>query len=81
MLGSTYRPDGYVIGSCSICGGDVVAVGARGWWSVAPPPPPTCRSCGAVAQNHRRTIPMVPAAPAPDPSRVEIRWDGTGTSP
>lgn len=45
------------IGSCSICGGDVM--GVRGaWYSVAPPPPDKCASCGAVSRND--VIPMVP---------------------
>lgn len=36
------------IGSCSLCGGDVVGyVGA--WHSITPPPPPTCTLCGAKA--------------------------------
>lgn len=34
------------IGSCSLCGGDVIGwYGA--WFSVLPPPPPKCSSCGA----------------------------------
>lgn len=34
------------IGSCSICGSDVVGwVGA--WFGVTPPPPPRCTGCGA----------------------------------
>lgn len=38
------------VGTCSLCGGDVM--GVRGpWWSVNPPPPDTCTNCGAVAQN------------------------------
>lgn len=36
------------IGTCSLCGGNVVGfVGA--WLAVVPPPPPKCTSCGAVA--------------------------------
>ena len=36
------------VGSCSICGGDVM--GERGpWWSITPPPPDKCSNCGAVA--------------------------------
>lgn len=51
------------IGSCSLCGGDVVGyVGA--WMSVNPPPPPKCVSCGAVVANDVidmvRPIKMVP---------------------
>lgn len=38
------------VGTCSICGGDVV--GFRGaWHSVNPPPPDTCQICGAVARS------------------------------
>lgn len=48
-----------VIGSCSICGGDV-----EGWvgpyWSTVPPPPPKCRDCGAVSAAHKPVIPMRP---------------------
>jgi len=34
------------IGSCSLCGGDVVGwVGA--WFSTNPPPPAKCSNCGA----------------------------------
>lgn len=45
------------VGTCSICGGDVI--GVRGaWWSVSPPPPDKCTSCGAVAQSD--VIKMVP---------------------
>ena len=52
--------DKQVIGSCSICGGNVVAyVGA--WHSVLPPPPPTCSHCGAV--DARSTLPVIPMVP------------------
>jgi len=38
------------VGSCSICGGDVV--GFRGvWGAVIPPPPDSCTSCGAKNSN------------------------------
>lgn len=48
------------IGSCSICGGDVVHwVGA--WMSTNPPPAPHCIRCGAVsAASQGPVIPMVP---------------------
>lgn len=43
------------VGTCSLCGGDVV--GFRGiWMSVCPPPPDKCTSCGAVAASD--VIPM-----------------------
>jgi len=35
------------VGSCSLCGGDVM--GFRGtWMAVVPPPPDRCSSCGAT---------------------------------
>lgn len=38
------------IGTCSICGGDVMDhVGA--WGSITPPPPATCNKCGAINKN------------------------------
>ena len=38
------------VGTCSLCGGDVM--GVRGaWWSVSPPPPDTCSGCGAMAST------------------------------
>lgn len=49
------------LGSCSICGGEVMAVDSWEWFSTEPLPPPTCRSCGAVtAASQRDVIPMVP---------------------
>jgi len=34
------------IGSCSLCGGDVLGfVGV--WMATVPPPPPRCSGCGA----------------------------------
>lgn len=40
------------IGSCSICGGDVM--GHRGaWWSIMPPPPAKCSKCGATEKGDR----------------------------
>lgn len=54
-----------VIGSCSLCGGDVVLPGE---WGGLEPPTPTCRSCGArKAQPGRPEIPMEhPYKKAPD---------------
>jgi len=56
------------VGSCSICGGDVM--GIRGaWYSVNPPPPDKCSSCGAVAAGdiiEMRRIPTVPNAEGKD---------------
>lgn len=45
------------IGSCSICGGDVVAwVG--GWMGVIPPPATHCTSCNAKTRDD--VVQMVP---------------------
>lgn len=38
------------VGTCSLCGGDVIGV-RGGWWATTPPPPDTCRGCGAVARH------------------------------
>ncbi len=38
------------IGSCSICGGDVMAY-TGAWFSVNPPPPPECSKCGATTSD------------------------------
>lgn len=53
-----------VVGTCSICGGDVV--GVRGaWMSISPPPPDHCVECGAVAAAQvPPVIKMVPAPPS-----------------
>ena len=53
-----------VVGTCSICGGDVVGV-RGGWYSVNPPPPDKCSHCGAISAYGKRIIPMVPAPPVP----------------
>jgi hypothetical protein len=46
------------VGTCSLCGGDVM--GVRGaWMSILPPPPDTCAECGAVAAGQNDVIPMV----------------------
>ena len=38
------------VGTCSLCGGDVM--GYRGvWLSMLPPPPDHCASCGAVSAS------------------------------
>lgn len=47
----------YRIGSCSICGGDVVK--DRNIMLVGPPPPGICRDCGAT-EDRGPTIPMKP---------------------
>lgn len=52
------------VGTCSICGGDVI--GYRGaWQSVLPAPPDECRACGAVAAAQSDAIPMTPRLPRP----------------
>ena len=45
------------VGTCSICGGDVIGL-RGGWWSVNPPPPDECSNCGARAAWD--VIPMFP---------------------
>ena len=53
-----------VIGRCSTCGGEVRQVSGA-WMSVAPPPLPTCASCGAQALGPVvQTTPVRPAVPA-----------------
>lgn len=59
-----------VIGTCSICGGDVVAHDGA-WYGVCPPPPPQCQRCGArpkapmiemdrrTAWQIQRTVPLI----------------------
>ena len=38
------------VGTCSLCGGDVM--GFRGTWGATiPPPPDRCASCGAVVRG------------------------------
>ena len=61
------------VGTCSLCGGDVV--GHRGpWWGVVPPPPDRCVKCGAVSASD--VIPMFPAPRYPKntngPSRCDV---------
>ncbi len=46
------------IGSCSICGGDVVMPNI---WHGTVPPVPRCRGCGATAAKPGPVIPMEPA--------------------
>lgn len=58
------------IGTCSLCGGDVMGW-TGGWWSIKPPPPDRCSSCGAVRAGE--VIDMVRA-----PKRTEVvTTDGT----
>ena len=63
-----------VIGSCSLCGGDVVGF-CGVWMAVTPPPPARCSACGAVEQR-LPVIPMRPARVAPTVNpvrRVEVQ--------
>ncbi len=46
-----------IIGKCSICGGQVTV--PESWLGIFPPTP-TCRSCGAEAENRGPVIPMRP---------------------
>jgi hypothetical protein len=63
-----------VIGTCSLCGGDVVAYEGI-WMSVLPPPPPTCSGCRAVKRGTKPVIDMEPSAPSPN--RTTITTAGT----
>lgn len=51
------------IGTCSICGGDVMAWTAL--MIVGPFPPPSCRQCGATARKPGPVIPMEPRKSLP----------------
>lgn len=63
------------VGSCSICGGDVV--GHRGaWMAVIPPPPDRCTQCGAVAQSD-----VIEMRPAPKRDARGSLWRGRYTKP
>lgn len=64
--------DKQVIGSCSICGGNVVAY-TGAWMSILPPPLPTCTHCGAV--NARSELPVIPMVPRPNRFRP---WKSNG---
>lgn len=79
------------IGTCSLCGSDVL--GFQGaWMSVTPPPPPRCSGCGAVAAAD--VIQMAPAPQRTTPYRYETtiaptvytsdytisEWNGQGLS-
>jgi len=62
------------IGTCSLCGGPVVAPIA--WYSVTPPVA-TCSRCGAVAAQHGPVIPMVRPASIPSPFGPTTPHTGT----
>lgn len=65
-----------VIGSCSICGGDVVGyVGP--WFSIVPPPPAKCSRCGAEEQRGP-VIPMRPAGGRPASAPYKVSHNSTG---
>jgi len=38
------------IGTCSICGGDVIGYEGA-WYGVNSPPPPKCADCGAIVKG------------------------------
>lgn len=61
-----------VIGSCSICGGDVVGH-VSSWHMVIPPPPARCTRCGAV-EVRQPVIPMRPALPNQHPATKDGLW-------
>lgn len=68
------------IGTCSICGGDVM--GVRGaFWSIIPPGPDTCSSCGAVAAGQDDVIPMQPARVPSVRGGWRSTYTGTTTTP
>lgn len=56
-----------LVGSCSICGGEVLVPKA---WSGLYPPVPTCRQCGGTAKK-----PVIEMVPRP-PSERRPRWLG-----
>lgn len=67
------------IGSCSICGGDVMAF--RGPWAgVGPPPRPRCSSCNAMAARGP-VIPMEPPrrSASPEAKTQTKDWAGQAT--
>lgn len=67
------------IGTCSICGGDVM--GWRGpWGGYSPPPPDQCCNCGAVLAKYspHDILPMVPMVSYPYPYKRKI-GDGDDT--
>lgn len=51
------------IGTCSLCGGDVMGHSGA-WHAIIPPPPPTCTSCGAVSATGDPVIQMRAASPS-----------------
>jgi len=64
------------VGTCSICGGDVMGI-RGGWWSILPPPPDECAGCGAVAGGD--VIPMTPRPGGPRSRTVtstDTTWNG-----
>lgn len=56
-----------VIGSCSLCGGNVL--GFTGPWFGTNPPSAYCSKCGAVEARSKNVIPME------KPNKVEIEKD------
>lgn len=64
-----------VIGTCSLCGGDVV--GHSGvWMATIPPPPARCSSCGATEARK----PVIPMRHAPPPRPVRYFVQGAPAS-
>ena len=51
------------VGTCSICGGDVIGY-RRLWQSMSPPPTDTCAQCGAVRRED-----IIEMRPRPAPHR------------
>lgn len=64
-----------VIGTCSLCGGDVVGFFGV-WMSITPPFPARCSSCGAVEARG----PVIPMRLAPPPRPVRYYVQGAPAS-
>lgn len=61
------------VGTCSLCGGDVM--GFRGAWnSILPPPPDVCAQCGATRGGGDDVIEM-----RPGPRRAPVTTTTTNT--
>lgn len=67
------------VGTCSLCGGDVM--GHRGgWWSITPPPPDECSQCGAVrAESVIQMVPRPPHFPTHSGTATIPKWISSDT--
>ena len=60
------------VGTCSLCGGDVM--GYRGMWhSILPPPPDHCASCWAVSASDVVAMRRIPVQAFPLVTRTDTR--------